>query len=261
VKDNPVYLLGYIMKLNSDAHNMMVLPPTGNSRIHLKVEPGRRPEVYNTTQNADGYAIATVPAAALKKLEQRAIGMDLMTETNRVNYENARQRGVNRDAHRFCIAYGHPDELIQHRHDNHLCYMCGDNVRASGTLLHTFWDCPKKLGNDDRVQKILQDQARDEGDNVPQNTQHQSNVRRAAKDGSARQEAEHDTSYGRPSQRGQGQTRWGARESARETRDKVGPTIATPHGRTQAQGGTRSRGGVTSGGATRATARNGATTS
>ena len=91
--------------------------------------------------------------------------------------------------------------------------MCGDNVRASGGLLHTFWDCPKKLESDERVQKVLLDQARDDSDHVPRKgTQYQANVRRSARDGSARQEAEQDTSYGRPSQRGSAQPRWGTRD-------------------------------------------------
>ena len=120
MKKNPVYLLGYIMKLNSDAHHLLVWHATGSGRIHLKVTPGRQSEVYTTTQADDGCVTATVPAAALKNLERRTVGMDNMTELNRVAYENARQRGVNREAHRFCIAFGHSDGLIQHRHDNHL---------------------------------------------------------------------------------------------------------------------------------------------
>ena len=141
MKENPVVLHGYIMKLNSDAHNMMVYLPTGSNKIHLKVEPGRRPEAYTTTQHPDGYTIATgVPAAALKRLEQRAISMDQVAETNRVNYERNYLRGVNPEARRFCIAFGHPESLVQQRHDNHLCYMCGKNVRIDGGLMHTFWD-------------------------------------------------------------------------------------------------------------------------
>ena len=139
MKDNPVYLFGYVMKLNSDAHHLLVSHASGSGRIHLKVTPGRQSEVYITTKADDGCVTATIPLPALKNLERHAVDMDNMTELNRVAYERARQRGVNKEAHQLCIAFGHTDELIQHRHDNHICYMCGDNVRASGTLLHTFW--------------------------------------------------------------------------------------------------------------------------
>ena len=210
LKENPVCFHGYITKLNADAHNMIVQAPTGSNMINLRVEPGRRSETYTTTQHPDGYTIANgVPAAALKRLEQRAIGLDTLTESNRLAYENSWKRGVNPDARRFCIAFGHPDELIQHRHDNHLCYMCGDNVRANGGLMHTFWECPQKLECDDRIQKVLSEQTRHDDDNLPRkNTQYQANARRDARDGSARQDADQDTSYGRPTQRGNVTTGW-----------------------------------------------------
>ena len=63
--------------------------------------------------------------------------MDLVAETNRVNYERNYIRGVNPEARRFCIAFGHPESLVQQRHDNHLCYMCGKNVRTDGGLMHS----------------------------------------------------------------------------------------------------------------------------
>ena len=65
----------------------------------------------------------------------------------------------------------------------------------------------------------MKDQAREEGANEVHNSQRLSNEKRSAKDGSARQEAEQDTSYGCPSQRAPSQTRWSAREPSSDRRN------------------------------------------
>ena len=63
---------------------------------------------------------------------------------------------------------------------------------------------------------------RDEGVNGERKpSQYQAKVRRSARDGSARQDAEQDTSYGRPSQRGSVQTGWGTRKQSSDRRNNA----------------------------------------
>ena len=225
VKENPVHLLGYIMELKPEAHHLPVKSNEG--KVHLRVTPGRHTEVYSTTGGEGGRETTTIPVADVKALERRALTFDVMAETNRVAYEATRQRGVNKDAYRFRIAFGHTHEMIQQRHDDRLCYFCGNNVRAAGGLLHTFWECPKKLAVDTEVQQKMRDQDRSEGATDLRNSQRQKNDRQAAREGSARQDAEQDTTYGRPPPRNQGAPRWASREPSSERRNNAYDDRAT----------------------------------
>ena len=112
VKGNPVQLMGYIMKLNPEAHHLAV-KNTEAGKVHLRVTPGRHPEVYTTTRKDGGCETSTIPVADLKALERRALPFDTLTETNRIAYKASRQRGINKDAYRFCIAFGHSHDMIQ----------------------------------------------------------------------------------------------------------------------------------------------------
>ena len=203
MQENPVHLLHLILALQLPTR-------TNEGRVHLKVTPGRKSEVHTTAGDINGRNVTTLPVSSVKALDRRALAFDALVEASRVSYESGRAREINKDAYRFCIEFGHSHDTIQQRHDEHLCYFCGDNVRAASGLLHTFWDCPGKLDVDDRIQQQLRDKDLAEGASGERslNTQRLANDRRGARDGSARQDADQDTTFARGTPRNQGPQRW-----------------------------------------------------
>ena len=119
--------------------------------------------------------MTTIPVTAARTLEKRAAASDTLIEANCLAYEAGRMTGANNAIRRWCLAANIKEADIDQHHADRACYFCGANVKSGGVIVHSFWQCPKRLEVHDKVEESLQEQAQQEGVRMERRTQRASN--------------------------------------------------------------------------------------